>query len=80
MVMINVVGLTLAYLITRRAAGHRRQLARAELNMIKELRMTMYDLKHSSPEIEESLDVGLLELDETESRIRQIAERSLWRL
>lgn len=80
MVAINAVGLAFAYLITRRTAAHRRELALAELEMIRELRMTMHDLKYSSPEIEESLDVGLLELDETESRIRRIAERPLWRL
>ena len=69
-----------AYLITRRAARHRRPLALAELDMIRELRLTMHDLKFSSPEIEESLDVGLIELRETESQIRRIAERPLWRL
>jgi hypothetical protein len=80
MALINFAGLGLAYLITQRAARHRRQLALAELDMIRELRLTMHDLKFSSPEIEESLDVGLIELRETESQIRRIAERPLWRL
>lgn len=80
MVVINAVGFTLAYLITRRSARHRRELARAELEMIRELRMTMHDLRYSSPEIEETLEVGLLELDGTEHRIRKIAERPLWML
>jgi hypothetical protein len=80
MVAINVVGLAFAYLISRRTAMHRREMALAELDMIHELRMTMHDLKFSSPEIEESLDVGLIELRDTESRIRRIAERPLWRL
>jgi hypothetical protein len=80
MLAINVIGLAFAYLITRKTAAHRRELALAELDMIKELRLTMHDLKYSSPEIEESLDIGLLELDETETRIRRIAERPLWRL
>jgi hypothetical protein len=80
MLVINAIGLALAYLITRKAAAHRRELALAELEMIHELRLTMHDLKYSSPEIEESLDVGLLELAQTESWIRRIAERPLWRL
>lgn len=80
MLAINIIGLAFAYLISRRTATHRRELALAELDMIRELRMTMYDLKYSSPEIEESLDVGLLELRDTESRIRRIAERPPWLL
>ena len=80
MLVINVIGLTLAYLISSRTAAHRRELALAELDMIRELRMTMHDLKYSSPEIEESLDVGLLELNDTESRIRRIVERPRWLL
>ena len=80
MLAINILGLTVAYLISRRTAEHRRELALAELDMISELRMTMQDLKYRSPEIEESLDVGLLELNDTESRIRRIAERPLWLL
>lgn len=80
MVAVNVVGSAVAYLIARRAAAQRRALALAELQMIGELRMTMHDLRSSSPEIDETLQVGLIELDSTEQRFRQMAERPLWML
>lgn len=57
-----------------------RAMAEQELEVLQQLRLITDDVRRISPELEETLSVGLLQLDDWERRVQRVRKVSAWTL